>query len=81
MWRSLQMILLKQMIQITRHATIPVASLTTAISVGEPKPDRNNTYDTIFLYKLSNSSLVLKYHKNKHHTEGAVKNYNLLHKN
>ena len=27
----------------------PVASLTTAMSVGEPSPDRNNTHDTILL--------------------------------
>lgn len=28
-----------------------MASLTTAMSVGEPRPDRNNTQDTILLYK------------------------------
>lgn len=29
----------------------PVASLTTAISVGEPSPERNKTHDTILLYR------------------------------
>ena len=38
---------------------IPVASLTTDMSVGLPKPDLNNIAETIFLYKLSKSSLVL----------------------
>ena len=28
-----------------------MASLTTAMSVGEPRPDRSNTHDTILLYK------------------------------
>ena len=28
-----------------------MASLTTAMSVGEPRPDRSNTQDTILLYK------------------------------
>ena len=38
---------------------LPVASLTTDISVGLPKPDLSKIADTIFLYKLSKSSLVL----------------------
>ena len=38
---------------------LPVASLTTDISVGLPRPDRNKIAETIFLYKLSKSSLVL----------------------
>ena len=32
-----------------RNFNKPVASLTTAMSVGEPSPDRNNTQDTILL--------------------------------
>jgi len=39
--------------------TIPVASLTTAMSVGLPRPDRKRTADTILRYKLSSSSRVL----------------------
>lgn len=35
-----------------------MASLTTAMSVGLPRPDRSKTADTIFLYKLSSSSRV-----------------------
>ena len=38
---------------------VPVASLTTAISVGLPSPDLNRTAETIFLYRLSSSSRVL----------------------
>lgn len=30
---------------------LPVASRTAAISVGDPRPDLSNIYDTIFLYK------------------------------
>lgn len=37
---------------------IPVASLTTDMSVGLPKPDLSKIADTIFLYKLSRSSFV-----------------------
>ena len=29
----------------------PEASLTTAMSVGEPSPERNKTHDTILLYR------------------------------
>ena len=32
----------------------PVASLTTAISVGDPSPERRRAYDTIFLYSPTN---------------------------
>ena len=36
----------------------PVASLTTAISVGLPRPERRRTADTILRYRLSSSSRV-----------------------
>ena len=36
------------------HKTyIPVASLTTLSSVGEPRPDLNSTYDTTFRYSAT----------------------------
>lgn len=38
---------------------LPVASRTTDISVGLPKPERNKIAETIFLYNVSRSSFVL----------------------
>lgn len=45
--------------QLNLKVFLPVASLTTAMSVGLPNPDRSRTAETIFLYKLSSSSRVL----------------------
>lgn len=37
--------------KLSRQSDKPVASLTTAMSVGEPRPERSKTHDTILLYR------------------------------
>ena len=37
--------------KLTQQTDKPVASLTTAMSVGEPRPERSKTHDTILLYR------------------------------
>lgn len=37
--------------KLSRQTDKPVASLTTAMSVGEPRPERSKTHDTILLYR------------------------------
>ena len=63
-WRSPILNNLIQSYQFVRRPSeasnhTPVASLTTAMSVGLPRPERRRTADTILRYRLSSSSRVL----------------------
>ena len=40
-----------------RKKKLPVASLTTLISVGEPRPDLNKTHDTILVYNTKKKDI------------------------